>query len=110
MLHFDKFDFDTVLNRRGTNSYKWDNAEVVNEKLLPLSVADMDFATPSEITQALVNRTQNPIYGYEFQPDALKEAIIAWESDRHEFEIHKDLEKLFSEQNPRLMLFVQGQN
>ena len=79
MKRFEGFDFDTVLNRKGTNSYKWDSAEVLNENLLPLSVADMDFAVPSVVTQALVNRTTKPIYGYEFQPDALKEAIIEWE-------------------------------
>ena len=90
MKNFDKFDFDTVLNRRGTNSYKWDSAEVLNENLLPLSVADMDFAVPSEVTQALVNRTSMPVYGYEFQPDALKEAIIAWHYKRHGFEVRKD--------------------
>ncbi|RLC02290.1 MAG: hypothetical protein DRH90_14195, partial [Deltaproteobacteria bacterium] len=90
MNHFDGFGFDIVLNRKGTNSYKWDNAEVLNENLLPLSVADMDFAVPSEVTQALVNRTANPVYGYEFQPDALKEAIIAWEYKRHGFKVRKD--------------------
>ncbi|OQY01389.1 MAG: hypothetical protein B6I22_14570 [Desulfobacteraceae bacterium 4572_123] len=90
MKSFDQFDFDTVVNRKGTNSYKWDNAEVLNENLLPLSVADMDFAVSSEITQALVNRTSTPVYGYEFQPDALKEAIVAWHSKRHGFEVHKN--------------------
>lgn len=90
MRNFDKFDFDTVLNRRGTDSSKWNSTEVLNEKLLPLSVADMDFAVPAEITQALVNRTSMPVYGYEFQPDALKEAIIAWHDKRHGFEVRKD--------------------
>jgi len=90
MKYFDKFGFDTVFNRKGTNSYKWDSAEVLNENLLPLSVADMDFAVPSEVTQALVNRTAKPVYGYEFQPDALKKAIVEWEYKRHGFEVRKD--------------------
>ena len=90
MKSFNQFGFDTVVNRRGTNSYKWDSAEVIDENLLPLSVADMDFAVSSEITQALVKRTATPVYGYEFQPDALKEAIIAWHSKRQGFEIRKD--------------------
>jgi len=90
MQDSDKFDFDTVPDRRGTNSYKWDNADVLNENLLPLSIADMDFAIPSEITQALINRTLKPIYGYEFQSDVLKEAIIAWEYSQHGFKINTD--------------------
>jgi len=90
MTHFEEFDFDTVLNRKGTNSYKWDSTEVLNENLLPLSVADMDFAVPSEVTQALVNRTAHPVYGYESQPDALKEAIIDWAYKRHGFKVDKD--------------------
>jgi cystathionine beta-lyase len=90
MKHFDELGFDTVLNRRGTNSYKWDNVEILKENLLPLSVADMDFAAPSEVTQALVNRTESPIYGYEFQPETLKKAIINWQHSRHGFEIHKE--------------------
>jgi len=90
MKPFEEFSFDTVLNRKGTNSFKWDNIEVLNENLLPLSIADMDFAVPSEVTQALVNRTANPVYGYEFQPEALKEAIIAWVYKRHGFKVRKD--------------------
>ena len=66
MKRLDDLGFDTVLNRRGTSSYKWDTAEILKENLLPLSVADMDFAVPTEVTQALVNRTEKPIYGYEF--------------------------------------------
>ena len=50
MKHFDDLGLDTVLNRREINSYKWDNIGVLKENLLPLSVADMDFAVPSEIT------------------------------------------------------------
>jgi len=90
MERFDEFGFNTVPDRRGTNSYKWDNAEVLKGNLLPLSVADMDFSTPCEITQALVDRTVKPIYGYEFHQEALKEVIINWLYSRHGFEVHKD--------------------
>ena len=90
MKRFDYPGFDTVLNRKGTNSCKWDNKLILKENLLPLSVADMDFAVPLEVTQALVNRTEKPIYGYEFQPEDLKKNIISWQHSRHGFEIHKD--------------------
>ena len=90
MKGIEAFDFDTVLNRKGTNSYKWDNKEVINQELLPLSVADMDFPISSEVTQALISRTETPVYGYEFQPDALKEAIIAWADKRYGLNVEKD--------------------
>jgi cystathionine beta-lyase len=90
MKRHDDLGFDIVLNRRGTSSYKWDTAEILKENLLPLSVADMDFAVPTEVTQALVDRTEKPIYGYEFQPETLKKAIISWQHSRHGFEIHED--------------------
>ncbi len=86
----DKFDFDAVWDRRGTDSSKWNSAEVLDENLLPLSVADMDFAVPAVVTQALVARTAMPLYGYEFQPQALKDAIIAWHDRRHGFAVHPD--------------------
>ena len=38
-----KYDFDTIISRRGTNSYKWDIPE--EENVLPMWVADMDFRT-----------------------------------------------------------------
>ena len=90
MKGIENFDFDTVLNRKGTNSYKWDNTDVRDEELLPLSVADMDFPVPSEVTEALIHRTGTPVYGYEFQPSALKEAIIAWAARRYGFELDHD--------------------
>ena len=46
-----QYDFDTVIPRRGTNSYKWDTPD--EEGVLPMWVADMDFRTAPAITEAL---------------------------------------------------------
>ena len=46
-----KYDFDTIIPRRGTNSYKWDTPE--EENVLPMWVADMDFRTAPAIVEAL---------------------------------------------------------
>ena len=46
-----KYDFDTIIPRRGTNSYKWDTPE--EENVLPMWVADMDFRTVPAIVEAL---------------------------------------------------------
>ena len=61
-----KYDFDTPVNRRNTDSLKWDVAE--NE--LPMWVADMDFKTAPEITEAIIKRAEHGIVGYTIVPDA----------------------------------------
>ena len=49
-----KYDFDTVVPRRGTNSYKWDS--MPREDILPMWVADMDFRTAPAVTDAIRKR------------------------------------------------------
>lgn len=62
------FDFDTLIPRRGTNSYKWDTPE--DESVLPMWVADMDFQTAPAIIEALRKRVAHGIFGYTKVPDA----------------------------------------
>ena len=81
-----KYDFDTVIDRRGTCSLKWDVAE--NE--LPMWVADMDFRTAPEITAALEKRAQHGIFGYTVIPDEWYSAYIGWWKSRHGFEIKRE--------------------
>lgn len=57
-----KYDFDTIIPRRGTNSYKWDTPE--EENVLPMWVADMDFRTAPTIVEALQRRVAHGIFGY----------------------------------------------
>lgn len=81
-----KYDFDTPVDRRGTYSLKWDVAE--NE--LPMWVADMDFRTAPEITQALAERAQHGVFGYTEVPDEWYDAYINWWRERHGFEIKRE--------------------
>ncbi|MCQ2465797.1 MAG: pyridoxal phosphate-dependent aminotransferase [Oscillospiraceae bacterium] len=74
-----KYDFDTVTDRRNTNSYKWDVAE--NE--LPMWVADMDFKTAPEIISALSARVEHGIFGYSDTTDQWYDAYINWWDRRH---------------------------
>lgn len=80
------YDFDKLTDRRGTNSLKWDVAE--NE--LPMWVADMDFETAPEITEALKKRAAHGIFGYTIVPDAWKEAVSGWWERRHGFKMEQD--------------------
>lgn len=56
-----KYDFDTVVPRRGTNSYKWDS--MPRADILPMWVADMDFRTAPAISEALAERVGNGTFG-----------------------------------------------
>lgn len=80
------YDFDRVINRRGTNSIKWD----VPETELPMWVADMDFETAPEIKEALVKRAQHGIFGYAGLPEEWYQAYREWWEKRHHFRMEKD--------------------
>ena len=81
-----KYDFDTPVNRRNTNSLKWDVAE--NE--LPMWVADMDFKTAPEIRRAIDERAAHGVFGYSVIPDEWYQAYIGWWQRRHGFTMEKD--------------------
>lgn len=81
------FDFDTVINRRGTNSYKWDI--VKEEDVIPLWVADMDFKAAPTILEALKKRVEHGVFGYTLVPDSYYEAIINWFARRHNWQIDR---------------------
>lgn len=83
-----KYDFDKVVPRRGTNSYKWDL--VKQEDVIPLWVADMDFAVAPPIQEALRKRMEHPVFGYTLVPDSYYEAVINWFCRRHNWHIEKD--------------------
>ena len=79
-------DFSDVINRRNTNSLKWD----VGENELPMWVADMDFETAPCVTEAIVKKAQSGVFGYQIVPNEWYEAIIRWWQVRHGFTINKD--------------------
>ena len=82
-----KYDFDKTIDRRATNSYKWDSAP---EGVLPMWVADMDFRTASAIIDALQKRVAHGIFGYTRVPDAYYDAVTSWFSRRHGWDIARE--------------------
>ena len=86
------YDFDQVIDRRGTASYKWDQLTALfgGEDVLPLWVADMDFVTAQPIVEAVTRRAQSGIYGYTFRDAPWTEAIQGWYRRRHGWDIAKD--------------------
>lgn len=77
--------FDKGIERKNTSCLKWDGMEKIYGKadLIPLWVADMDFPSPAEVTQALVARAKHGVYGYPAVDPAVKEAVCDWMRERH---------------------------
>jgi len=87
-----KYDFDKIIERRGTNCNKWDlNQQLFGtDDVLDMWVADMDFPCPEPVVQAVIERAKHPIYGYSFPPASLYEAIIERTERYYGWEIRKE--------------------
>lgn len=83
-----KYDFDEIIDRRGTNCVKWDSAE--NPDVLPMWVADMDFRAAPAIIDALRRRVDHGIFGYTRVPQSYYDAITGWFARRHGWNIDKN--------------------
>lgn len=81
-------DFDTVIERKGTNSLKYDFAaeKGMPENILPLWVADMDFRVSSYIQDAVAAQAAHGIYGYSDRKESYLEAVGGWMKSRHDWE------------------------
>ncbi|MFD1466047.1 MalY/PatB family protein [Lapidilactobacillus mulanensis] len=80
------YDFKTVIDRRHTNSLKWD----VGADELPMWVADMDFQTAPEIIEALQKKATFGIFGYEEPDEAYFESVANWYQQQHGFRPEPD--------------------
>lgn len=78
--------FDKEVDRRNTGSMKWE----VSEGELPMWVADMDFETAPEITEAIVARARQGVFGYTLIQDKWYQAYQNWWESRHGFKIEKN--------------------
>ena len=85
----EKYDFDEVIERRGSGAIKTDLLEerFGRADLLAAWVADMDFATPPFIMDAIRKRLDHPILGYTAEPSDYRPSIIEWERNLHGWDI-----------------------
>ena len=81
------YDFDKIIQRRGTNCVKWD--EVSDNDTIPMWVADMDFETAPCIMQALQERLQHGCFGYTLVSESYYDATIKWFQHRHGWTIDR---------------------
>ncbi len=88
----DHFDFDQIIHRDGTNSLKHDARQSLfgRADVIPMWVADMDFAVPPAVTNALAERAKHPIIGYTAEPESLFDALIDWHQKRHGWAINRE--------------------
>ena len=87
-----KYDFDRIIPRRGSGALKTDALQerFGKDGLLPMWVADMDFATPSFIVDALRQRLEHPIFGYTIEPADYWPTVIQWIESHHGWKIERD--------------------
>lgn len=85
-------DFDTVINRRGTYSIKYDTAQKnhMPEDILPLWVADMDFKVSSYIQEALLGQIEHGIFGYSEMQDEYFAAVQSWMRRHHNWQTEQE--------------------
>ena len=88
-----KYNFDQVIDRRGTSAIKVEGVKEIwgRDDLLPLWIADMDFATAPFVTEAIRRRLENPVLGYTAKPDSYYQAIINWNKNRYGLEVEKEM-------------------
>lgn len=95
-----KYDFNQVIPRQGTDCLKWDGLKEHFPdcpEAIPLWVADMDFACPQEIVEAVKERASHPIYGYAYAGDEVREIIAGWKKRRNNWTV-----------NPQCITFSSG--
>ncbi|GGN98036.1 MalY/PatB family protein [Saccharibacillus kuerlensis] len=87
-----RFDFHTQIDRLQSASEKWDSREKLfgAPNALPLWVADMDFAAPQEVLDAMHKRVDHGIFGYTFRTPAYFDTVVSWMQERHNWSIDPD--------------------
>lgn len=87
-----KYNFDNIVNRKDSNSIKWNmpKVEYGHDDILPMWVADMDFKAADEILNALKEPIEHGILGYDLKPDSFYESIINWIYDKYNWKVDKE--------------------
>lgn len=85
-------NFDEIVERKNTGSIKWDKPKIEYQRddIIPMWVADMDFAIAPEIIDALKNRLNHHIYGYQRVDDSYKQAFVNHFNKRCNHTLKKD--------------------
>lgn len=101
-------NFDLAIDRTCTNCQKWDNVPTVFgvPDALPMWVADMDFAAPPAVVEALHKRVEHGVFGYTFPTESYRGAIADWMKNRHSWTIQQEWIQFCPGVVPALSLIV----
>lgn len=100
------YSFDEIIDRRKSNSYKWDTP--TDEETLPMWVADMDFRTAPCIIESLRRRVEHGVFGYTKVPADYYKAIVDWFMRRHDWAINPEHIIYTSGVVPALSAIIKG--
>lgn len=86
------FDFDQPVDRSGTHALKFDGRQQKfgSDAVNPLWIADMDFAAPPCVVEALATRARHPVYGYTAYPESLRQALAGWCERRYRWPMRRE--------------------
>ena len=89
-----KYDFKTKIDRTNQDSLKWHNMKLrkanVDENIVPLSTADMEFMSPPELIQGLQDYIGTTILGYSYKTKDYQDAVVGWMKRQHNWDIEGD--------------------
>ena len=86
------YDFDSIIDRSKTDCYKLDlrQQNFGNPNVIPLWVADMDFAAPTAVAKVIQERARHEVYGYTIRPDSFTQSIVNWQKNHHQWAIEPE--------------------
>ena len=88
------YNFDKIVDRRGTASVKWDVKDLfgvgLDADLIPMWIADMDFAVLPEVQEAMHKRVDHPTFGYNTPTPGCLPALCSWYERRHNWKFTPD--------------------
>ena len=87
-----KYIFDEIIQRRGTDSFKWDGTEEYygSNDCIAMWTADMDFFCAEPIAKALKKRAEYPLYGYTLRSKEFIESVRMWLKKRHRCDVPEE--------------------
>ena len=105
-----KYNFDEVIDRRGSDSLKLEALlpRWGREDLIPMWVADMDFRTPPFIIDSVKKRIECEIFGYTEKPNTWYQSIINWQKKRHQLAITKEMISFIPGVVPAIVMAIEA--
>lgn len=87
-----RYDFHTQIDHMQSASEKWDSREKLfgAPDVLPRWVADMDFAAPQEVLDAMHKRIDHGVFGYTFRTQGYFDSVVNWMKERHDWAIERE--------------------